>query len=486
MNLLDEILKGESKILELKEKIPKKDSLIKTIIAFSNTSGGKIVIGVKDNREIIGLDENIDFFEFEEKFSSIVYDNCFPNIIPEIYTTNIANKILFVIEISKGNLTPYYYKKFGKNEGTYIRIGSTNRKAEYENILELERQKRNISYDEETCYDFKLEDLNYLELKKRFQDQNKILNKNKMMNLKLIKKEDELYYPTNGFIILLGLQENCSIKCSRFKGKTMEIFLDKKEYSGNLFEQLENSEKFILNHIDIYSKIEELQRKDIPEIPKVAIREALVNAIVHRDYSNLGRDIKVGVYDDVLNIVSPGGLPSTLTEKDILNGRSEIRNRVIARVFKELKYIEQWGSGINRIKNSCLNSNLETPLIRELGDSVDVTIYRKNIGLGKESAGLGKESAGLGKESAGLGKESAGLGKESAGLGKESAGLDEKELKIIKYINENNSISTKIVTEILNIKERRARIILSNLVKNNILIRKGKGRNTHYILKPSH
>lgn len=134
MYLIEAIKIGESKILELKKVLPNNDSIAKTIIAFSNTSGGKLIIGVNDQREVIGLGD-IDIFEMQDKISSIIYDNCYPHILPEIYTTNINNNPVLVVEVFRGNLLPYYLKKLGKNEGTYIRIGATNRKAGYENIL---------------------------------------------------------------------------------------------------------------------------------------------------------------------------------------------------------------------------------------------------------------------------------------------------------------------------------------------------------------
>ena len=141
--------------------------------------------------------------------------------------------------------------------------------------------------------------------------------------------------------------------------------------------------------------IKGLQRTDTYEIPESALREALVNALIHRDYTNQGRDIKVGVYDDIVNVVSPGGFPNTLTAEALLEGRSEIRNRVIARVFKELGYIEQWGSGIQRIKSACLAQGLVEPRIREKGDFVDVEFYRPvSAGAVPDSAGKVPDSAG--------------------------------------------------------------------------------------------
>jgi len=377
MTLLEQIQQGETKTLELKETLPTVADLAKTIIAFANTSGGKLIIGVNDNREVIGLGDN-DIFAIQDKITAIIYDRCYPNILPEIYTANIEDRLVLIIEIFRGNLLPYYLKKYGKNNSTYIRIGATNRKAEFENIIELERHRSNISFDEEINYETELETLDLTPIQSKFAAIGKVCDTDKLKNLKLLKEEHGKTYPTNALLIVLGIFEHVVIKCSRFKGKTMDVFLDKKEYTGDLFTQLENTENFIKNHIHLKGEINGLQRTDTYEIPIVAIREALVNAVVHRDYSNRGRDIKVGVYDDIINIVSPGGLPHAITEQNLTQGRSEIRNRALAGVLKTLNYIEQWGTGIKRIKSSCIQHGLQEPDIKETGDFVDVVLYRKS------------------------------------------------------------------------------------------------------------
>jgi ATP-dependent DNA helicase RecG len=244
MNILKQINIGENKTLEFKEKLPQNLSIAKTIIAFSNTSGGKLVIGVTDNKKIVGIDID-NLFVLQDKIASIIYDSCYPNIIPEIYTLNTNDKLLLVIEVFRGNLLPYYLKKTGKNSGTYIRIGATNRKAGFENIVELERQRRHISYDEEINYDVEFSSLDLTPLLKRFDDQDKKLDENKLKNLKLIKEENSKIYPTNALLIALGKYENCMVKCARFKGTTMDLFLDKKEYDKDIFSILENSLSFI-------------------------------------------------------------------------------------------------------------------------------------------------------------------------------------------------------------------------------------------------
>lgn len=379
MKILDQIKNGESKTLELKEKLPDNKSIAKTVIAFANTGGGKIIVGINDKLKITGVDAN-SVYALKDKIASVIFDSCSPDILPEIYTININGKLLLVIEIFRGNLMPYFLKSEGKTDGVYIRVGATNRKASPQIIEELQRHKRYVSFDEEINYDITVREPDMIPLKTRFAKTGKTLSDEKLRNLNLIKTDRGITYPTNALLILLGKFPHCSVKCARFKGITMEVFIDKKEYRGNIFSILENTQNFILNHINLSAKIEGLYRTDNYEIPIVALREALINALIHRDYANFGRDIKMGVYDDIVNIVSPGALPSIVTIEDILRGRSEIRNKVIANVFKELGLIEQWGSGINRIMLTCKKAGLDQPKIKEQGDFVDVEFYRpKNI-----------------------------------------------------------------------------------------------------------
>jgi len=378
MKILDEIKNGESKILELKEKLPDNKSIAKTVIAFANTSGGKIIVGINDKLNITGVDAN-SVYSQKDKIASVIFDSCSPDILPEIYTINIGGKLLLAIEIFRGNLMPYFLKSEGKAEGVYIRVGATNRKASPQIIEELQRHKRYVSFDEEINYDITVREPDMLPIKARFAKIGKTLNDEKLRNLKLIKTDRGITYPTNALLILLGKFPHCTVKCARFKGVTMETFIDKKEYRGNIFSVIENTQSFILNHINLSAKIEGLYRTDSYEIPIVALREALINALIHRGYANFGRDVKVGVYDDIVNIVSPGALPNIVTVEDILRGRSEIRNKVIANVFKELGLIEQWGSGISRTMIACKKAGLKQPRIRERGDFVDVEFYRPKI-----------------------------------------------------------------------------------------------------------
>ncbi|MEY8701653.1 RNA-binding domain-containing protein [Francisella philomiragia] len=468
MNLFDEIKLGESKTLEFKRELPSSDKIAKTAVAFSNTSGGKLVIGVADDRQIIGIDD-ANIFDLQDKIASIIFDNCSPNILPEIYTVNNDGKLLLVVEIFRGNLLPYFLKKDGKNNGTYIRVGATNRKAEYENIVELERQKRHISYDEEISYDVSLDTLDLNPLYDRFAKLGKHLDEQKLHNLKLIKSEHGTTYPTNALLIILGYFENCMVKCARFKGVTMELFIDKKEYKGDIFTILENTQNFILNHINLRGEIKGLYRTDTYEIPEVALREALINALIHRDYINKGRDIKVGIYDDIVNIVSPGSFPNTITATDIANGRSEARNKVVANVFKELGLIEQWGSGINRIKKICETNSLKEPKIAEQNDFVDVEFFRPN------TANTVLDTDGYMPVSDDYGRLRT--------ITNDYEQLTKEEQEILLYLLNNKTISRKEAIEILKVQKTKAHEILSELVEKNLIIRNGQGRSTHYVLK---
>jgi len=321
-----------------------------------------------------------------------------------------------------------------------------------------------MSFDEEIAYEVELSTLDLSPIYEVFKKVGKPLNSEKLQNLRLIKNEHGKKYPTNALLILLGYYPHCMVKCAKFKGVTMELFLDKKEYSGSIFDILENSLNFILNHINLRAEIKGLYRTDTYEIPIIALREALINALIHRDYINQGRDIKVGIYDDIVNIVSCGGYPNSISQADIENGRSDARNRVIANVFKELGLIEQWGSGIARIKSSCLEVGLKEPKIREMNDFVDVEFYRPN------SAEL-------------MPNKDDTVGKPSDTVGKPSDNLMPQEEKIIQYLDNHERVVSKEVEKLLGIKESRTREFLKSMVDRGLIERVGAGRSTYYVIK---
>jgi predicted HTH transcriptional regulator len=364
----------ESRRLEFKEKFPKGDQVAKTVIAFANGAGGKIIFGVQDHpRHIIGLSDE-DIFFLEEKIANHISDHCLPNIIPEIFIQSIDHKNILVVDIFPGSGKPYYLRKKGKQKGTYIRVGSTNRQASLETLEELERQRRKISFDAEPVYDFQGSEKDLSSFIKDFQNiTGYYLDQTKLKNLGLIIQEQHQYYFSRSALLLsdddqrLSLFPFAKIECARFKGKTMDIFIDQATINLPVHRSPEACMAFIQKNIALSSTIGEIYRQDRWEYPLDAIREAIINAIVHRDYSLMGSDIKIAIFDHKLEITSPGTLPDTLSIDELGSGRSIIRNRILANIFKQMKLIEAWGTGIQKMYRSTQEQYRE----------IDVQFYEK-------------------------------------------------------------------------------------------------------------
>ena len=376
----------ESRRLEFKEDFPKGEQLARTVVAFANGAGGKIVFGVKNEpREIIGIKEN-RIFSLEERIANQIFDQCAPTIVPEIYLQAVEDKTLLVVEIFPGSNKPYYLKNKGKHKGVYVRIGSTNRRASMEMTEELERQRRKVSFDAIPVYDLKTDEINLQRFEKDFSEKSgKPLNNRLLKNLGLFHAERAQRYPNHAALLLSDSPVRkrylpyAKIECARFKGAEKRVFLDQLTIEEPIFASIEPSLAFIKKNIGLGSTIGEIYREDRWEYPLEAIREALINAVIHRDYSILGSDIKVAVYDDMLEITSPGPLPDSLSFEELGTGRSEIRNRILAPIFKDMKLIEAWGSGIQKMKKE-LEAYPEIDLVlQEAGHAFQVQFVKKEM-----------------------------------------------------------------------------------------------------------
>ena len=349
-------LQPESRRLEFKETWPGGSQIAHTAIGFANGAGGRFVFGVKDEpRNIIGIPED-EIFKLEEKAANHIFDQCSPSIIPEIYLQNVEGKNLLVIEIYPGYQKPYFLKNKGKHKGTYIRVGSANRLASEETLISLERAGRKISFDEVVLYDLKADELDIEKFKTDYTKiSGKTINEKKLRNLGLLSLERNQLYPTQAAVLLSEstikkrLFPYAKIECARFKGTETKVFLDQITADGPIHASIEPCMAFIKRNIALGSTIGEIYREDRWEYPLEAVREALINAVIHRDYSILGSDIKVAIFDDMLEITSPGPLPDNLPPEALGSGRSEIRNRTLAPIFKDLKMIEAWGTGIQKM-----------------------------------------------------------------------------------------------------------------------------------------
>ncbi|HPN38867.1 MAG TPA: putative DNA binding domain-containing protein, partial [Melioribacteraceae bacterium] len=388
MKIIDKIKIPEGRNLEFKETIPEKDSIAKTAVAFSNDGGGEIFIGIKNSPRIItGINEN-DLLLYEEKITNIINDNCFPTILVDIVSAKIEEKYLLIVKIPKGSLPPYFLKSYGKENGTFIRVGSSNRQASPEILQEIERKRLNISYDSLPIYEIELDKIDLSLFSKTFSKiTGKKVNKISLEKLGLIKKEGTRYFATNSGILFSNSDIKkavfpyAKVECARFKGLKTDTIIDFKTIEESVFLQAEKVIAFIERNINKGSTIGKVYREEKWEYPISAIREIVINAIVHRDYSLTGKDIKVAIFDDMLEITSPGTIPPSIDLNDLSSGQSEIRNKTIAPIFKELKLIEQWGTGFQKLFDSLKEyPNLEIK-INQPALSFQVQLIKKDYGF---------------------------------------------------------------------------------------------------------
>jgi len=397
----------ESRKLEFKEAFPKGDQIARTAVAFANGAGGRIVFGVKDvPRQIIGIPDS-QIFKTEEWITNCIFDICTPSIVPEIYIQSVEGRSLLVVEIYPGAQKPYKIKKSGRTNEVYIRVGASNRKASAETIEALERQRRKVSFDALTVFECPVKDIDLSRFKNAFKAQTgRNIGKTQLFNMGLFQKEQARQCPTNAALLLSdspARKQNfpyAKIECARFKRTDKRVFLDQLTIEGPIHDSVEPCLTFIKKNIALGSTIGEIYRNDRWEYPLEAIREALINAIIHRDYAILGSDIKVAIYDDMLEITSPGPLPDALPVEELGTGRSEIRNRVLAPIFKELKLIEAWGSGIQKIREE-LDQYPEISLIlQEVGNAFQVQFVKKDPGRAESGQSQGRVRAESGQSGA--------------------------------------------------------------------------------------
>lgn len=369
--------KNESKTLEFKESVTSTLNIIKTVIAFANTAGGIIVIGIEDKtKKIIGI-ENI--LQEEERLASIIADSIEPQLLPDIDIINWNKKELILINVHY-LVGPFYLKKEGLTKGTYIRLGSTNRLADTENIANLQRLSKQISFDEMPSLNATMDDLDEALVFKKLHSFYDRLDKKYYVSLGFATMHHGKMLPTHGGILLFSLNKSLlypdsAIQCACFSGVDREHIIDRKEITTNLIDAVDEVVAFINRHVSVAAKIGTITREDIPQFPDVAIRETVINAIVHSDYSMIGSSVQIAVFSDRIEITNPGGLPFGQTIEAAISGVSRLRNRMIGRVFRELKLIERLGSGIMRIIASYKEASLKNqPKFEEINNHFRVTL----------------------------------------------------------------------------------------------------------------
>ena len=384
MKLIDYLKLDESKTLECKRDLSSKRNLLRTVSAFSNTSGGTILIGIEDDRTVPGLENPKDS---EERLTSIISDGISPQVLPEIDILSWRNKNVLRVEVYPGPARPYFLKSVGKAEGTFVRIGSTNRRADENVIQSLSRYSMGRSFDEESVPEFNSEAIDFRAASELFSI-NRILKREDLTTLKIVTGVMGKIVPTVGGILLFGkvrddLFPDAWLQCGRFTGKNRKIISDSVEYRDHLPALPYHAMEFLKKHMQTSIVIGEISSARRTNFPLSALREAIVNAVVHADYSLKGTPVRLSIFDDRIEIENPGLLQFGVTIEDMLNGVSALRNRVIGRVFKELGLIEQWGSGIQRMIAECSEMGLPFPEFAETGRCFRVTLFTEPTGPSK-------------------------------------------------------------------------------------------------------
>ena len=364
---------SESSFLEFKQEMPKNDQVIKTIIGFCNRHGGKIIIGVDNDRTIVGISDD-DIEGMMESLDRTIYESTAPPILPLVYTRTIGDKTVLCIEVSKGMNKPYYRRSEGLENGVYIRVGRHTLRANADLSEELKWQSRGITFDALPTYQASIEtDLDKTKIQDFFQKRKgrpKVKVTPELLEAyELNIREHGKVYPTTAGILLFGTnpQQYFSegiIICTHYAGIDGREALATKDCTGTLFEQYQEATAFILSRLYRSFTIKGFERQEILEVPEVALREVLLNMLVHRNY-HIKSPAKISIYDNRIEFFSPGDFPGPLDAHNLLEGMSFLRNPAICRAFREAHLIEKLGTGLIALFNSYLQMDLPHPQIIE-------------------------------------------------------------------------------------------------------------------------
>ena len=348
-------------------------------MAFANTSGGVVVLGVEDGtRKVTGIR---DVLTEEERLASLIADSISPKLVPSVDVMPWRKKQVLAVEIYPSPNRPHYLNRLGPVDGVFVRVGSTNRRADSFLVEEMRRYTRVTSFDEQPMPDLNSEVIDFRVASEFFKPIRKLTPQG-LQSLKVTTTYQGRVVPTIGGVLLFSAARldhfpDAWVQAGRFAGNDRRRILDSTEVRSYLPAAAGEVIAFLRKHMTREAVIGPVKRTDLWTFPAVAVREAILNAIVHADYAQHGAPIRVALFDDRLEIENPGLLPFGLTIEDIQKGISKLRNRVIGRVFQELGLIEHWGSGIQRMTAACRDSGLDAPQFVEIGTHFRVTLSSK-------------------------------------------------------------------------------------------------------------
>jgi ATP-dependent DNA helicase RecG len=380
MNLTELLKRPESKILEFKRDLSSIEGVLRTIVAFANTSGGILLIGVDDEtRNVRGIHDPL---RTQEQLANVLSDNILPRLVPELEILPWRRTYVLAAQVHAGASRPHYLKKQGLQRGTYVRVGASNRQADRELVAELKRFVSGESYDEQPLPDLDSEAIDFRAASECFAIKRK-LKRSDLTTLRLVTRHQGRLVPTVGGMLLFGREReryfpDAWIQAGRFDGIDKVHVSDSLTIRSRLPQAVDLAIAFVQKHDRRALRIGRVRHSEHWGFPPTAVREAVINAVVHADYSQRGAPIRLAFFDDRLEIENPGLLPFGLTIEDMREGISRLRNRVIGRVFQELGFIEQWGSGIKRMAAACRDAGLDEPDLQEVGTRFRVILRRSS------------------------------------------------------------------------------------------------------------
>jgi ATP-dependent DNA helicase RecG len=485
MNTLKKLIHlGEGYRLELKESLDK--SFVEEVCAFANSGGGKIILGVSDKGMIKGINT-------DNSFRSRVQDTI--KLEPKLDVTIAVVGNLIVVDVPEGAEKPYACSK-----GFFVRIGPNTQKLSRNEIVSLFQKEGRIRFDEIENRKADLErDFDETAFQKflQFASITPSIDRTFLLrNLDCINENNKL---TNAGVLFFCkstefLLFHATVVCVLYKGNQKLHILDKKDFMGNIVDNINNAMTFVNRHTNLIYKIDSLRRTEIPEIPEVALRESIVNAVCHRDYFQKGANVMIEIFDDCVSITNPGGLPADLKPSEF-GSKSVVRNAVIASLLHRIDYIEKIGTGINRIKNA----------VREHGqcnvsfsfDTFFTVTFRRNIKnkhligdntitkVGDNSNKVGDSSNKVGDNSIKVGDSSNKVGDNSIKVGDnllEKVGdrLTKNQYAILACIRDNNRVSARQLSKKVGISQRKIEENIVKLRNKKIIKRIGSPRGGHW------
>ena len=435
----------ESERIEYKSQMI--DDIYNEVIAFANTNGGVIYIGIDDKGKLIGID-NVD--ETYTRLTNGIRDAIAPDVTLFVRYILQNNKVI-QIEVGEGSYKPYYLKSKGmKPNGVYVRQGASSVQASPDQIRRMIKDSDGDVFEEMRTA---TQELSFEEAERAFKRYKVDFSEEKYIALGLRNIHDDQY--TN-LAMILSDQCQHTTKIAVFGDEANITFKDAKEFGGSIFKQLDDSYAYLMLCNRTAATFKGLERVELSDYPEDALREALLNALVHRDYSYSG-SIIINVNDSCIEFISLGGLLPGLSADDIRSGISQPRNRKLAEIFHRLRLIESYGTGIRKIYALYKDCALQ-PRIEVTTNTFKLVLPNMNVsGAVSESMPETTEKV---------------------------PGVITPQMKtVIDYLAEYGEMTDEDLQELLNIKKTRAYLLARQMNENGLIDIIGRGAAKKYLLK---